>query len=93
MRVSDSVGIRKKRLPISKNTAFPLNRHARPFSILLFAPLDATAEDELRDTVLGLTEDWTLLFVVYVVTKRGIIRIISARRATRVEWGIYEDNQ
>jgi uncharacterized protein len=35
--------------------------------------LDATADDEAREAVLGLTEDWTLLFVVHVVRERGVI--------------------
>ncbi len=53
--------------------------------------LDAAPEDEARDAVLGLSEDWTLLFVVHVVRERGVIRMISARRATRAERRIYED--
>jgi hypothetical protein len=53
---------------------------------------DATAEDEAREAVIGLTEDWTLLFVVHVVRERGAIRVISARQATRVERRRYEDN-
>ncbi len=53
--------------------------------------LDATAEDEAREAVLGLTEDWTLLFVVHVVWEPGAIRIISARQATRAERSAYED--
>ena len=40
--------------------------------------LDAAPENEAREAVLGLTEDWTLLFVVHVVRERGVIRIISA---------------
>jgi uncharacterized DUF497 family protein len=54
--------------------------------------LDATPEQEAREAVLGLTEDWTLLFVVHVVRERGVIRIISARQATRAERRLYEDN-
>jgi uncharacterized DUF497 family protein len=54
--------------------------------------LDATPEDEAREAALGLTEDWTLLFAVYVVRERGVIRIISARRATRAQRRLYEDN-
>ena len=58
-----------------------------------FRLVDATAEDQVRDAVLGFTEDWTLLFVVHVVRERGgVIRIISARRATRAERRFYEDN-
>jgi len=53
--------------------------------------LDATAEDEARDAVLGLAEDWTLLFVVHIVREPGAIRIISARQATRAERRAYED--
>jgi uncharacterized DUF497 family protein len=40
-----------------------------------------------------MTEDLTLLFVVHVVRERGgVIRIISARKATRAERRLYEDN-
>lgn len=53
--------------------------------------LDAAAEDEAREAALGLTEDWTLLFVVHVVREGTDIRIISARPATRGERRIYED--
>jgi hypothetical protein len=53
--------------------------------------LDATPEDEAREAALGLAEDWTLLFVVHVVRESGIIRIISARPATRAERRLYED--
>jgi uncharacterized protein len=54
--------------------------------------LDASPEDEAREAVLGLTEDWALLFVVHVVRERGVIRIISARRATRAQRRTYENN-
>ena len=53
--------------------------------------LDAGVGDEAREAVLGLAEDWTLLFVVHVVREYGMIRIISARRATREERRLYED--
>jgi hypothetical protein len=33
--------------------------------------LDAAPEDEAREAILGLTEDWTLLFVVHVVRERA----------------------
>lgn len=54
--------------------------------------LDAAREEEAREAALGLTEDWTLLFVVHVVRKGSVIRIISARRATRAQRRLYEDN-
>ncbi len=53
--------------------------------------LDASAEGESREAVVGLAEDWTLLYVVHVVRDHGVIRIISARRATSAERRIYED--
>jgi uncharacterized protein len=53
--------------------------------------LDAAAEDEARDAVLGLTEDWTLLFVVHVIRGDDVIRMISARPATGTERRLYED--
>jgi uncharacterized protein len=53
--------------------------------------VDATVKDESRDAAIGLTEDWTLLFVVHAIREDEVIRIISARRATRAERRIYED--
>jgi uncharacterized protein len=54
--------------------------------------VDATPRDEAREAVLGLTEDWTLLFVVHVIREGGVTRVISARRATRAQRREYEDN-
>lgn len=62
---------------------------------VLFDPflraLDAGREgEEAREAVLGLTEDWQLLCVAFV--ERGdVFRIVSARRATRAERRVYED--
>jgi len=53
--------------------------------------LDAHAEDEARDAVLGLTVDGSMLFVVHVAREDEFIRVISARPATRAERKIYED--
>ncbi len=51
---------------------------------------DAGGEGEAREAAIGLTEDWTLLFVVHIVRQPGAIRIISARPATAVERKRYE---
>jgi uncharacterized protein len=56
-----------------------------------FRLLDATLEDEAREAALGLTEDWTLLFVVHLIRAEETIRIISARPATREERRLYEN--
>jgi uncharacterized DUF497 family protein len=47
--------------------------------------VDASALGEAREAAIGLTEDWTLLFVVHVICHGDIIRIISARTATTSE--------
>ena len=52
---------------------------------------DAGCEEEGRDAVVGLAEDWSLLFVVHVVRKEDSIRIISARSATPSERRAYEE--
>jgi len=63
------------------------------FADRFFRLVDATVDGEAREAVLGMTEDLTLLFVVHVVRERGrVIRVISARKATRAERRVYEDN-
>lgn len=53
--------------------------------------LDAGHEGgEAREAILGLTVKWQLLHVVFVERGEGF-RIISARRATRPERRLYED--
>ena len=54
--------------------------------------LDASPEDEARDAAVGLTEDWTVLYVVHVVREKDAIRIISAREATAAERRHYENS-
>jgi hypothetical protein len=52
---------------------------------------DASIPNEQREAVIGLTEDWTLLFVVHISLEDDAIRIISARPATQQERRTYED--
>jgi len=52
--------------------------------------IDASPDSEARDALIGMDEDWSLLFVVHVVSGLNPIRIISARRATASERRIYE---
>jgi uncharacterized DUF497 family protein len=74
------------------------NKHGVSFEVacqIFFDPFirieDASAGDEQRDAAIGLTEDWTLLFVVHMVREGETIRIISARPATTQERRSYED--
>lgn len=75
-----------------------LKKHGIEFEVaceVFFDPLLRTedggiSEGEQRDAVIGLTVNWQLLYVVYTLRGDDIIRIISARLATKVERKIYE---
>jgi hypothetical protein len=54
--------------------------------------MDATELGEVREAAIGLTEDWSLLFVVHVERREDAIRIISARPATPEERRQYEND-
>ena len=53
--------------------------------------VDASAEEEARDAIIGMDTRWSLLFVVHIVAEDERIRIISARKATRLERLSYEN--
>jgi uncharacterized protein len=57
-----------------------------PFLVVV----DASRNDEERDAVIGLDRRWNLLYVVYIERENEIIRLISARKATRKEREYYE---
>lgn len=63
---------------------------------VFFDPLvqvvDATADDEAREALIGETYEGALLFVVNVEREGEAIRIISARPASPAERNDYEDN-
>jgi uncharacterized DUF497 family protein len=46
---------------------------------------------QIRETIVGLTTNWKLLYVIYTTIKDDIFRIISARPATRHERQQYEE--
>lgn len=52
--------------------------------------IDASSVGETRDGIIGMDEEWNLLFVVHIVVESESIRLISARRATRAERRFYE---
>ena len=61
-----------------------------PFLVVV----DGSRNDEERDAVIGLDKRWNLLYVVYVVyveRENDLVRIISARKATRKENEYYEN--
>jgi uncharacterized DUF497 family protein len=82
----------------SEKAAANLAKHSASFEKacqVLFDPLvclqDAGGDGEQRDAAIGLTEDWTLLFVVHLVQEEDAIRIVSARQATTQERRTYEN--
>ncbi len=56
----------------------------------LLVVVDANRNDEARYAVIGLDRRWNLLYVVFIERETDIIRIISARKATRREREFYE---
>ena len=53
--------------------------------------LDASAPAESREAAIGYSEGEQLLYVVHVIRHEEIIRLISAREATREERRQYEN--
>ena len=49
--------------------------------------------DELREIIVGHSSDGRLLLVSFTEREIGLVRMISARRATRRERSDYEENQ
>lgn len=57
----------------------------------LLVVVDASRNDEARDAIIGLDQRWSLLYVVFIEREDDVIRIISARKATRKEREYYEN--
>jgi hypothetical protein len=53
--------------------------------------VDASPEEEVRDAIIGMDENWELLFVVHIIVEDDRVRIVSARKATRSERWDYEN--
>lgn len=51
---------------------------------------DEVIDGEIRESIIGLTTNWQLLYVVYVM-RADTIRIISARLVTNLEREAYEN--
>ena len=58
-----------------------------PFLVVI----DASRNYEARDAIIGLDKRWNLLYVVFIEREDNMIRIISARKATRKEREYYEN--
>ena len=53
--------------------------------------VDASTDEEVRNAIIGMAENFELLFVVYIFVEDEQLRIISARKATRSERQKYEN--
>ena len=58
---------------------------------LLISLEDEVCDEELREKIIGMTRNWHFLYVVYLWKADDILRIISARPATKKERMIYEN--
>jgi uncharacterized DUF497 family protein len=82
----------------SQKAATNLHKHSVTFELAcesFFDPFvcyldDEMMDDELRESIIGLSTNWQLLYVVYVM-QDDIIRIVSARLVTNIEREIYEN--
>jgi uncharacterized DUF497 family protein len=60
------------------------------FDPFVFYIEDEILDGELRETIVGLTTGWHLLYVVYML-RDDMIRIVSARSVTNAERDLYEN--
>jgi uncharacterized protein len=98
-KICDSSGTRPKTYPTCANTGVSFEEASAVFLDPFYVSVQDRIEDgELRWLTLGTVETLLLLAVAHTVTEeydRGrsveVIRIISARRATRKERRRYED--
>jgi len=82
----------------SSKAATNVRKHDVSFEtacIVFFDPFlryleDETVDGELRETIIGMTENWRLLYVAYVL-RQDVVRIISARNVTKSERIWYEN--
>jgi uncharacterized protein len=81
----------KARSNPSKHDGITFQNAAEAFFDPFLIVVDASRNQEARDAVIGLDARWNLLYVVHIEREENVIRIISARRATRQEKAEYEN--
>ena len=74
-----------------KHNGITFQQAAEAFFDPFLMVIDASRNEESRDAVIGLDTRWNLLYVVHIEREDNIIRIISARKATRQEQAEYEN--
>lgn len=81
----------KARSNPSKHSSITFQQAAEAFFDPFLIVVDASCNDEARDAIIGFDKKWSLLYVVYMEREVGVMRIISARKATRQEREDYEN--
>lgn len=74
-----------------KHKGITFERAAEAFFDPFLVVVDASRNYEARDAVIGMDKNNYLLFVVHIQQENDMIRIISARQATRQERIYYEN--
>jgi uncharacterized protein len=81
----------KAQINPQKHDGVTFQQAAEAFFDPLLVVVEASRNQEARDAVIGMDKRWNLLFVVYIERENDIIRLISARKATRQEREYYEN--
>ncbi len=79
-----------KQNPI-KHKGITFERAVEAFFDPFLVVVDASRNHEIRDGIIGMDKNNCLLFVVHIQQENDMIRIISARQATRQERNYYEN--
>jgi uncharacterized protein len=80
----------KGRINPTNHDGITFQQAAEVFFDPFIVVVEASRKEEARDAVIGLDARWNLLYVVHIEREENIIRIISARKATRQERAEYE---
>ena len=74
-----------------KHEGITFEQAAEAFFDPFLVVVDASRNYEARDAIIGMDKRNYLLFVVHIQQENDMIRIISARKATRQERNYYEN--
>jgi uncharacterized protein len=74
-----------------KHDGITFQQAAEVFFDPFIVVVDVSRNEEAREAAIGLDTRWNLLYVVHIEREGSVIRIISARKATRTEQLEYEN--
>jgi uncharacterized DUF497 family protein len=75
-----------------KHDGISFEQAAQAFFDPFLRIMDASRNNEARESIIGMDKQWNLLFVVHLLIEENeVVRIISARKATRTEREFYEN--